>query len=64
MKVDLDREDLINLVSGVSPSYELMDNPKIRELGNFMGSYGRWEWNSEIEDLSEKELFEIYKLCK
>ncbi len=43
MKVDLDKNDLINLVKGTSPSYELMDHPLISRNGQYRGGFDdRW----------------------
>ena len=65
MKVELDKKDLINLVNGVSPGYDLFENPTVKRCGRYSGSYGTWDWISyELDKLSEEELLNLYKLCK
>jgi len=61
MKVDLDKSDLITLVCGNSPSYELMETKIIEKCGNYNGSYGTWDWNtSELEKLEDIQLYELH----
>lgn len=64
--MDLDREDLKALVRGTSPNFSVMDNPKVKKHGSWVGGFhDRWDWNfSSIEDASEDELIELYKICK
>ena len=65
MKVDLSKQDLIYLVKGVSPFYSMFDNPLIARTGSFNGSLGKWNWNySELNLLSEEELYNLYLTCK
>lgn len=65
MTVKLEHEDFINLVMGTSPVYGIMNLGTIRSLGTYDGSYDRWTWNiSALRELTEKELWNIYKLCK
>ena len=64
MKIELDKTDLINLVNGVVPGYDLFDNPTVKKCGRYNASYGTWSWNSELDNLSEVELYDLYKLCK
>jgi len=65
MNVDLEKEDLINLVNGVSPSYDLFEITIVKKCGRYSGSYGTWDWiHSELKQLSEEELFELYNICK
>lgn len=65
MVVDLSREDIINLLRGTYPGWDVMD--KIPEdLGcEIGGSVGEWEWNISVNNPhTDEELFEIYLMCK
>lgn len=66
MTIDLDRKDLIALVRGTSPNFSEMNNPKIKKHGSWVGGHhDRWDWNfSSIENASDAELIELYKICK
>ena len=65
MKVDLSREDLINLVKGSRPNYNVIGNEIIEKCGSFYGNYGRWDWNYGFsEDLTEQQLWDMYVLCR
>ena len=65
MKLELKVQDLANMVKGVSPNYHLFENDLIKRCGNFNGSYGTWSWDKyELLKLSEKELYELYLLCR
>lgn len=60
---ELDTNDLINLVNGSVPNYQIMNNQLISKNGWFSGSCGEWNWNS-LDDLTKDELIQIYQLCK
>ncbi len=66
INVALDREDIICLVKGTSPSYALMDLPLMQKLGSFVGGhYDRWDWNFQFpDDVSSSTLYELYKELK
>lgn len=64
MEVVLSKEDLISLVKGTPPSYSVMDHAMVEKHGSYSGSYDRWDWNSELKELSESELWELYNICK
>lgn len=65
MKMNLNKKDLINMVRGVSPNYSVMNDPLIGRTGYYIGGHSdTWHWNSELEDLSEVELIEVYEKCK
>ena len=64
MNVDLNKEDLISLVMGTSPNYDLMQKPDIQKLGSYSGSYDRWSWNSSLNELTESQLYKLYLRCK
>jgi len=64
MKRELDREDLINLVNGTSPSYGAMGNKLIDRCGKYW-DVGGWKWNEyELKELTDSELYNIYLTCK
>ena len=45
MVVDLDRKDIVSLLKGVEPRYEIMEKiPK--DLGSYTGGFvDRWSWS-------------------
>lgn len=66
MIVDLDRKDIINLLRGSSPSYEVW-NSIPQELGSFHGGMSDgWDWNNINLDApySDKYLYDLYLKCK
>lgn len=61
MKVTLDKEDLTNLVCGISPDYDEMARVP-RGLGELRASYDRWEWNrNEFQKYTAEEILDIYQ---
>lgn len=65
MVVDLSREDIINLLRGTNPGWDVMD--KIPEnLGYEIGGFvGEWKWTISVNDpQTDEELFELYLMCK
>lgn len=65
MQVILDKQDLMSLVKGNHPSYELMNHFLIKDMGTYSDSYGRWDWNyNKLRDLNEEVLWDIYQRCK
>ncbi len=66
MICDLKKDDLVNLVKGTSPHYELMDNPLVKRCGSYIGGFhDRWDWNNHFdEDITEQQLWDLYILCK
>ena len=66
MLIELDRKDLISLVKGTSPYYSIFENPLVKQCGSYCGGMcDEWSWTSVyLEELSDKELFELYALCK
>ena len=66
MTVGLDRKDIINLLKGTKPYYDVMDKiPK--DLGSYVGGFvDDWHWNyfDESVKYSNEELYEFYLLCK
>ena len=65
MVVDLTAEDLVNLVKGTSPSFDLFDNEVVKRCGFYNGSYGTWSWKIHaIESLDDKDIYALYVLCR
>lgn len=66
MKVELDGYDLVNLVKGIEPNYNVMNNELVQGNGHFVGGFvDRWDWDySCLKKLSEKDLWELYNICK
>ena len=64
MKVELDKKDLIALVSGTSPYYDAFEIPLVKQNGYFIGGHvDKWSWNS-LKELTEEQLWELYNICK
>jgi hypothetical protein len=62
MKVTLTKEMLVHMIKGTNPTYGQMDEPRIKLLGRFNGSYGTWSWGrNSLETSSEEELLSIYR---
>jgi len=60
--IEVNKEDLVNLVTGTSPSFDLINPFTEMGIGNYIGGHAdRWSWNrSTLEKLDEHELLEIY----
>lgn len=65
MTVELDRADLINMLHGITPSYEAM-NFIPKDFGQYIGGFvDDWKWNRHVPDeYSDEFLFKLYKMCK
>nr|DAQ97733.1 MAG TPA: hypothetical protein [Caudoviricetes sp.] len=65
MLIDLEKQDLINLVKGIAPSFTAMNEPYIKGMGYYDDYRGSWKWyNTSLEQLDENDLLLIYYLCK
>ena len=66
--VELAHDDVINLVAGVSPSYEQSNFLVRKRMGNFTGTQWGitgWKWNREkLEKLSTEYLWNIYQCIR
>lgn len=60
--IEVSKEDLVNLITGTSPSFDLINSFTEMGIGNYIGGHvDRWNWNrSTLENLDEHELLEIY----
>jgi hypothetical protein len=63
MEATLDREDLIHMIKGSSPSYYAMSVQPIKSLVDYSDQYGRYYWHG-LENFNEKQLWGIYQVCK
>ena len=64
MKADLSKEDLINLVKGVSPK-SMSECDAYTKTGHMVFTGNQWneDWSwvqSKLESMGEQELFELY----
>lgn len=65
MLVDLDKQDVTTLIRGTSPSYELMNDSIITQLGNYTGGFkDEWNWNYTFPDLPIEILYNTYLKLK
>lgn len=65
MTVELNKDDLKSLVMGTSPYYNAFTNPLVKKCGSYTGGFvEKWSWNSQLDKLSEKQLWDLYKTCK
>lgn len=65
MTVELTKTDLIALVKGVQPNYDLFSHPLIAANGSYTGGHvDKWNWHYSINTLTEETLWQIYNLCK
>jgi len=66
MILDLEKSDLINLLMGTSPNYDVMEDPTIKPYGDYTGGFvDKWSWNKfSLVDLEDETLFDMYLTCK
>jgi hypothetical protein len=66
MLVFLGKNDLVCLVMGTSPSYEVMSDTMVKENGTYCGGFkDEWQWDKyKLEKLTEEELWQLYNICK
>lgn len=66
MLIDLDKTDLVNLVRGINPPYEVFEVSLVKQCGSYTGGFNdRWDWRTyDLEKLTESQLVELYKICK
>lgn len=63
MTIKVNKKDLVNLITGASPSFDLINQFTEMGIGNYIGGHAdRWSWNrTTLETLNEDDLLEIYK---
>lgn len=66
MTLELEHKDLVCLVLGTEPYYDVMEHPSIKNTGKWVGGFvERWDWNQAVlNKLSDERLAEIFKICK
>lgn len=69
MKYELKKDDLIALIRGIDPSYEIMSFFEKKELGSYTGGFkDEWDWtyksSSVWDKFSEDELYKFYLYLK
>jgi hypothetical protein len=66
MTVDLDKKALVSLVKGTEPYYSAFDNPLVKRCGKWIAGFvDSWSWSgTSLYDLTEEELYELYKICE
>ena len=68
MTVELDRWDLVRLLTSINPDYEFINDLKKLGFGKYIGGFNDiWDWKpNKIYDssLSDEEIYEIYKKLK
>ena len=64
--VTLDKDDLVALVSGMSPSYSIMNFLQFYKLGYYTGGHcDEWTWsNVVLSKLNAMQLYRIYMILK
>lgn len=64
MLVELNKRDFTNLLKGTTPHVSIFGNTFLSEYGKWDGGIlGKWVWSHKLTDLTEEELYELYKLC-
>ena len=66
MTVELSRKDLVHLVYGIHPPYDVFEHPLVKRSGTYIGGFvDKWQWNSGFDvNLSENDLWSLYLLCR
>lgn len=65
MLIDLDTSDLVCLVNGSTPNYDVMSNPLVKKAGTYIGGMAdRWCWHGNLGSLQDEDLLELYLICK
>lgn len=66
MLIELNKEHLIDIVCGTTPSYEAMQHTIVKDYGTYHGGFNDdWYWNRDkLKTKSEEELVETYNFVK
>lgn len=65
MKIELNKDELIDLVTGVTPVYEWREKMHFFGLGMFSEETQKYIWNDfKLENKTEQELYNLYISCK
>lgn len=62
----LHKTDMVSLVKGTVPNYDIMDKDLVKKTGHYIGGHhDKWSWDqSSLEKLTKGELWWLYQLCK
>ena len=63
LHVVLTRRDLVNLLRGCSPSYEVMSHPLVKSHFEYCDHPQQQRWNG-LEKMTEAELWTLYLVCE
>ena len=66
MNVELSKDDLVTLVMGSEPHFDLMSKYTGLEYGHWTGGFvDEWTWYKwALERLDEEELYSIFQECR
>lgn len=66
MRIEVDKADLIAMVKGCDPHYDIMQDEDVQRAGYWSGGMSdSWHWRtSQLTELTPKELYELYVKCK
>ena len=65
MIVELTTKELLSLVRGTAPSYDVYKNSLVKKGGAHVGGFAdEWRWGPGLEDLTDEQLWELYIICK
>ena len=64
--MQIDKQDIINMIKGVTPAHHIMNHILIKPHGSYTGGFNdEWNWRyNSFDDLSEVQLKSIYALLK
>ena len=65
MLVELNRSQIITLLTSIYPPYEWIDELQHRKMGRYVGGMGdHWEWDRRAiyeSNLFDEDLYELYQ---
>lgn len=66
MTIELTKQDLIHLLKGTTPNYNVMDSPFVKANGSYTGGFkDEWNWNYDCgEKMTEQQIWDTYVLCR
>lgn len=66
MQVDLDKKDLICLLTGIAPNYSHIEDPLLNQCGKYIGGMeDNWQWDAvKLHEQTSSMLWKMYKICK
>lgn len=66
MTIEVDRKDLVKLLTGVNPNYSDMGKLEKLGFGQYIGGFcDKWDWNFDKiygSKLTDEEIYNLYKL--